>query len=598
MIFLYIFLGLFAAFLIYFIVSLIWGKPICINLLYNRVFLAFLTRSPELLTQLGILEGLGINFHNAKLADESEKSYLKMYKLAEKNLRTLKSYNRKHQSPSQLLSTDIAVWFIDDIVRGKEFRHHDYPFNQMFGVQNDLPAFMTTIHPVNNRANARNYIKRLRRFDVKLGQVLDGVKIRESEGIVPPKFVVQKVLEEMRNFVAVKPTANALYTVYKEKIGKLKLSKKQKATLLSDCEKAIREVVYPAYQKLIEYHEHAEKIATKDDGVWKLPHGDKYYAHCLRSNTTTDLSPAQVHEIGLKEVARIEKEMKSILKQLKYPEDDVSGMMLKFSKEKRFQYPDTEAGRKQCLADYQKIIDHVNQNLGDVFDVRPKAGVKVERIPEFREKNSAGAYYMTPSVDGSRPGVFYANLRDMKEVAKWAMKTLAYHEAIPGHHFQLALAQELKGLPFFRKVIPFTAYVEGWALYAEKLAREFGFMGDPYSELGYLQSEIFRAVRLVVDTGIHYKHWTREKAIKYMKEHTGSPDKEVVAEIERYIVMPGQACAYKVGELKIITLRQKAQKALGKKFDIKRFHNAVLQNGSMPLGILERVVGNYIKTGG
>ena len=307
MIFLYIFLGLFAAFLIYFIVSLIWGKPICINLLYNRVFLAFLTRSPELLTQLGILEGLGINFHNAKLADESEKSYLKMYKLAEKNLRTLKSYNRKHQSPSQLLSTDIAVWFIDDIVRGKEFRHHDYPFNQMFGVQNDLPAFMTTIHPVNNRANARNYIKRLRRFDVKLGQVLDGVKIRESEGIVPPKFVVQKVLEEMRNFVAVKPTANALYTVYKEKIGKLKLSKKQKATLLSDCEKAIREVVYPAYQKLIEYHEHAEKIATKDDGVWKLPHGDKYYAHCLRSNTTTDLSPAQVHEIGLKEVARIEK---------------------------------------------------------------------------------------------------------------------------------------------------------------------------------------------------------------------------------------------------------------------------------------------------
>jgi uncharacterized protein (DUF885 family) len=598
MIYLYIFLGLLALFIIYFIVSLFWGKPISISLLYNRVFLSFLTRSPELLTQLGMLEGLGINFHNARLGDESEKSYSKMYQSTEKNLHILKSYNRKHQTASQLLSTDIASWFIDDIVQGKEFRHHAYPFNQMFGVQNELPAFMTTIHPVNNLSNARNYIKRLRRFDVKLGQVLNGVKIRESEGVVPPRFVVQKVLEEMRNFTAGKPTTNALYTVYKDKIDKLKLFKKQKIGLLANCEKAIKDVVYPTYQKLIEYHVHAEKVATNDDGVWKLPKGDKYYAHTLRSNTTTDLTPAEVYEIGLKEVARIEKEMKTILKQLKYPTDDVFGLMHKFSTEKRFQYPDTDDGRKQCLADYQKILDHIDKNLGEIFDIRPKAGVKVERIPLFREKNSAGAYYMTPSLDGSRPGVFYANLRDMKEVSKWAMKTLAYHEAIPGHHFQLAVAQELKGLPFFRKVIPFTAYVEGWALYAEKLAREYGFMGDPFSELGYLQSEIFRAVRLVVDTGIHYKHWTREKAIKYMKDHTGSPDKEVVAEIERYIVMPGQACAYKVGELKIVSLRQKTQKALGKKFDIKKFHNVVLKNGSMPLDILERVVDSYIQAGG
>lgn len=598
MIFVYIFLALVAAFLIYFIVSLIWGKPVSINLLYNRAFLAFLTRSPELLTQLGFLEGMGINFHNAKLADESEKSILKMYKIAEKNLRVLESYSRKRQSPAQLLSTDIAGWFIDDLVRGKEYRHHDYPFNQLFGVQNDLPAFMTTIHPINNRVNARNYIKRLRRFDVKLGQVLDGVKIRGSKGVIPPRFVIQRVLEEMWNFIAVKPTANALYTVYKEKIGKLKLSKKQKDALLAGCEEAIREVVYPAYQKLIEYHERVEKIATNDDGVWKLPDGDHYYAHCLRSNTTTEMTPAEVHALGLKEVARIEKEMKAILKQLKYPTTDISGMILKFAKEKRFQYPNTDAGRKQCLADYQKIIDHVDKNLEEVFDIRPKVGVKVERVPEFREKNCAGAYYNIPSLDGSRPGVFYANLRDMKEIAKWGMKTLAYHEAIPGHHFQLALAQELKGLPFFRRVIPFTVYAEGWALYAEKLAQEYGFLDDPYSELGYLQSEIFRAVRLVVDTGIHYKHWTREKAIRYMQDHTGSNEKEVISEIERYIVMPGQACAYKVGELKIVALRQKAQKALGKKFNIREFHNAVLKNGSLPLDVLKKVVDNYIQTGG
>ena len=448
---------------------------------------------------------------------------------------------------------------------------------------------------MNNLVNARNYLKRLRRFDVKFGQILDGVKLRESEGILPPRFVIQHVLDEMRSFIAMKPAQNILYTVYKDKLGKLKVSDKQRSALLKECEQTVKEIVYPTYQKLIDYHEHALKIATRDDGVWKLPDGDRYYAHMLRSNTTSDLTPQEVHSLGLKEVARIEKEMRGILKQLKYPTENISRLMLKFAAEKRFQYPNTAAGRKQCLADYQKILDHVDQNLGDVFEIRPKAGVKVERIPEFREKTSAGAYYNIPSLDGRRPGVFYANLRDMREIPKWGMKTLAYHEAIPGHHFQLALAQELKGMPIFRKVIPFIAYVEGWALYAEKLTREYGFMDDPYSELGYLQSEIFRAVRLVVDTGIHYKHWTREKAIKYMSEHTGSNEKEVVSEIERYIVMPGQACSYKVGELKIVSLREKAKKALGRKFDIKKFHNAVLQNGAMPLQILERVVDDYIQ---
>jgi uncharacterized protein (DUF885 family) len=584
MIFLYVALFFAVAFLIYFIISSIWFKPISIGILYNRFFLGFLTRSPELVTQLGFLEGLGINFHNSKLADESDEAVQKIFKISKKNLKVLKSYSRKHQSPSQLLSTDIAGWFIDDIVRSERFRHHDYPFNQMFGVQNEVPTFMTTMHPINNLTNARNYIKRLRKFDVKFEQILDGVKIRESKGVIPPKFVVRHVLEGMHNFIAPKPTGNTLYTVYKEKLGKLKINSNQKNALLMNCENAIKQVVYPTFRKLIEYHEHVEKIATRDDGVWKLPEGDTYYAHCLRSNTTTDLTPEEVHTLGLKEVARIEKEMKTILKKLKYPTNDVSKMMLKFSKEKRFQYPNTDAGRKQCLADYQTIINHVDQNLGDVFDIRPKVGVK--------------AYYNIPSLDGSRPGVFYANLRDMKEIAKWGMKTLAYHEAIPGHHFQLALAQELKGLPMFRKVIPFTAYAEGWALYAEKLAHEYGFLDDPYSELGYLQSEIFRAVRLVVDTGIHFKRWTREKAIQYMSDHTGSNEKEVVSEIERYIVMPGQACAYKVGELKIVALREKAKKALGRKFDIKKFHNAVLKNGSMPLDILERVVDNYIRSGG
>jgi uncharacterized protein (DUF885 family) len=273
---------------------------------------------------------------------------------------------------------------------------------------------------------------------------------------------------------------------------------------------------------------------------------------------------------------------------------DISTQLQAFNTEPRFLYPDTDEGRQQALSDYQAIIDHIDQNLGSLFDKRPKMGVKVERIPEFKEKTAPGAYYNPPSMDGTRPGVFYANLRDMNEVPQFGMRTLAYHEAIPGHHFQLALAQELKGLPIFRQILPFTAYAEGWALYAEKLAYEHGFLPDAYSRLGYLASELFRAVRLVVDTGIHAKRWTRQQAIEYLLAHTGMPEASIVSEVERYIVMPGQACSYKIGELKIVELRRQAQQALGERFNIKEFHNILLMNGSMPLQILEDQVQEYI----
>ncbi len=473
--------------------------------------------------------------------------------------------------------------------------YHDYPLNQMFGLQSEFPNFMTTLHPVNNRVNARNYIKRLNKVGVKFDQILEGLHIREEKGIIPPRFVIRRVLDEMTTFTKIPVKENSLHTVYAEKLAKLKLDPKIQQNLLDEADKAIQTVVYPAYQRLIDYFTTLEPKANEDDGYWKLPDGDGCYAYKLRSNTTTEFTPQEVHEIGLSEVNRIETEMKGILKGLGLPTNKIAKTIQELSKDPRFLFPNTDDGRADALAEYQRIIDHVNQNLNHLFDLRPAVGVKVERIPEFREKTSAGAYYMLPSMDGKRPGVFYANLRDMNEVVKFGMRTLAYHEAIPGHHFQLSIAQGLKGLPIFRRLLPFTAYIEGWALYAEKLSRENGFMEDSYSELGYLQSELFRAVRLVVDTGIHYKRWTRQQAIDYMAEHTGMPDASVVSEVERYIVMPGQACAYKLGEIKIVQLRQKAQKALAERFDIKKFHNAVLRNGAMPLDLLEQEIENYIK---
>ncbi|HWQ46122.1 MAG TPA: DUF885 domain-containing protein, partial [Longilinea sp.] len=510
-------------------------------------------------------------------------------------LAILRSYDLNKQTPTQQLSTKILDYFMDIQARGEKFMYHDYPLNQMFGLQSEFPNFMTTLHPVNNALNARNYIKRLNKVGIKFDQTLEGLRIREEKGVIPPRFVIRRVLDEMTAFIKTPITDNSLYTVYAEKLAKLKLDKTRQQGLLADTEKSIGTVVYPAYQRLIDYFTTLEPKATDDDGLWKLPDGDACYAYQLRSNTTTEFTPQEVHEIGLSEVDRIETEMRGILKGLGLPTNKIAKTIQELSKDPRFLYPNTDEGRAEALAEYQRIIDHVNQNLDNLFDLRPAVGVKVERIPEFREKTSAGAYYMLPSMDGKRPGVFYANLRDMNEVVKFGMRTLAYHEAIPGHHFQLSIAQGLKGLPTFRRILPFTAYIEGWALYAEKLARENGFMEDTYSELGYLQSELFRSVRLVVDTGIHFKRWTRQQAIDYMIEHTGMPDASVVSEIERYIVMPGQACAYKLGEIKIVQLRQKALKTLGDSFNIKKFHNTVLKNGAMPLYLLEQEIDRYIQ---
>ena len=257
-------------------------------------------------------------------------------------------------------------------------------------------------------------------------------------------------------------------------------------------------------------------------------------------------------------------------------------------------YPDSDVGRTQIIADFQRIIDEVDHGLGDTFNVRPKVGVKVERVPQFREKTAPGAYYNPPAFDGSRPGIFYINLRSTGEVARFGMRTLAYHEAIPGHHFQTTIQQELTGVPTFRKVLPFTAFSEGWALYTERLAWEMGFEQAPLDNLGRLQAEMFRAVRLVVDTGMHQRRWTREQAIKYMLEKTGMPEGEVVSEIERYLVNPGQALAYKVGMNKILALREQAKSELDGKFVLSRFHDMILTGGDMPLTLLEQRVRDWI----
>ncbi|MGB1200722.1 MAG: DUF885 domain-containing protein, partial [Cognaticolwellia aestuarii] len=563
----------------------------------DRTLIKMAFESPETLTSLGFLESLGINGHNAELDDDSPEKTDELYEKLPKIKQTLNAYSDESLNENDKLSKEIALYLLDYAEQAKPYRYHNYPVNQLFGVQNGYPSFMEAQHQVNKVEDAEHYISRLEKVRVKFAQNLNGIQIRTEKGIIPPKFVIERVLTEMNDFIATPPQENILYTSLKEKmINASEISGTDRNRLLALAEINITDNVYPAYQLLIDYFTQLKAKAGTDDGLWHLPDGEQAYALSLKFFTTTNYTADEIHNTGLSEVARIQNEILTILAEQGFDvSQGFSHAIEALAADEQFYYEDSDQGRAQILADYQKILDEIDANLDDAFRIRPKAGMEVVRIPEFKEKTAPGAYYQQPAIDGSRPGRFFANLYDIKATPKYGMRTLAYHEGIPGHHFQIAIAMELEGMPFLRRMSPFTAYTEGWALYTERLAWELGFQDDPFDNIGRLQAELFRAVRLVVDTGIHHKRWTREQAINYMKTNTGMAQSDVVSEIERYIVMPGQATSYKVGMMKILELRERAKSVLGDRFDLRDFHDVVLKNGAVPLDILERLVEQYIE---
>ncbi len=578
-------------------VNVWYFKPLSLDWYYGRVFAKFALQQPELMTSLRLLDRFGLDFYNDEFSDSSPAAEREQAEYWRREYAVFKRYDREDYQGQRLLSYDVWDYFMGTQVEGMRWMYHNFPVNQMFGVQSGLPNFMAQQHLIDNRGDAEDYITRLELFPIKFGQVIEGLRIREEKGILPPRFTIEKVLSQMHDFIAAPPAENMLYTSFAEKLDKLPaeaLGEDDKQTLLSGVSAAIADRVYPAYRELIAYVESIAPQATSNDGVWRLPDGDAYYAYQVRENTTTDMTPDEIHELGLREVARISAEMEAILAAEGLTEGTIGERVQQIAGRADQLYPDSDAGRERILADYQTIIDEVNAAMGDYFDLKPAVGVEVKRVPEFSEKTAPGAYYQPASLDGQRPGAFFANLRDVTEIPRFGMRTLAYHEAIPGHHFQIAITQKLEGLPMFRRLVPFTAYSEGWALYAERLAWEAGFQDEPLNNLGRLQAEMFRAVRLVVDTGMHRRHWTREEAIDYMIAHTGMGDKEVEAEIERYLVNPGQALAYKVGMMKILELREKAKRELGDRFDLKAYHDQVLGNGALPMTLLERVIDEWI----
>ncbi len=577
--------------------KLIWGKPLNIDHFFERYLIGAALSEPEILTMVGIVDNTMLDFHSHKLSDASPAHTYAMLERDEEYLEMLRRYNRDNLSGQKAVSYDMVEWLLKSNIEGGKWAFHDYPVNQTLGVQSALPSFMTTHHQIKDKNSAENYIHRLRAFQEKFEQLRESVLYRADRGVIPPAFVIDHVLKEMNEFIAQPAEENPLFDNFKTNLEELDtLSETERDQLLDDALSAVQNEVTNGYQALIDKFSELHTSAPENVGAWTLPDGDEYYRHLTRMHTTLPLTPEEVHQTGLREVERIKNEMFVLFDEIDISGESVAERFTALDEKPGMFYPDSAGVHDQIIADYTEMIDYLYEETKPLFKRTPKADVEVRRVPEYSETTAPFAYYSIPAMDGSRPGIFFINLRSIDEISKYGMMTLAAHEGVPGHHFQLALAQEIENVPTIRKLYPFTAYAEGWALYTEWVIEEIGFYeDDPYGNLGRLQAEMFRAVRLVVDTGIHLKRWTRDEAIDYMYEHTGMAMGDVVAEIERYIVMPGQALAYKIGMMHIQELRQKAEAELGNQFDIAEFHDIILMNGSLPMEIVSAVVDNYIE---
>ena len=505
---------------------------------------------------------------------------------ARAGLETLAKFDRTRFSATQRISADMLAWQLDSIVRNAAFIDQEFVFNQFAGQQVNLVNFLSQTHPVRNRRDIENYLARLGLVAAYLDEATAQARDRGNRGFLPPKFILTSTLAQFDRFLADPPDKNVLVASLDERAALLAdLPATDHATLVASATQTVREQIIPAFQRARALLDAQLPSATDAAGLSRLPDGDKAYAAALRHFTTTDLTAAQIHAIGLAEVARIEAKMDGLLRSLGYTEGSIKDRYARLNLDS--QPPAEPDPRPALIARYEEILADAVKRAAPLFDLLPAAPCVVKRVPPFTEKSSS-AHYTTPARDGSRPGIFWAPLPGPVFRILY-MRTLTYHEAIPGHHYQIALQQEMTDLPRFRRDRVFgfiSAHGEGWALYAEQLASEFGwYEGDTKGLIGQLEAELFRARRLVVDTGLHAMKWTRQQAIDYGI---------LPSEVERYVVVPGQACSYKIGMLRFLELREKARHALGEKFQLKEFHNAVLRAGTVPLAVLENVVDDYI----
>ncbi len=545
---------------------------------------------------------LGLKTNGDKWDDLSEAHRLDNFDRVQRELADLReNFTSPVILPEGRLSYRLYEYRCEHLINDFAWRNHEYPVSQIDGWQQEIPSFLMNIHHIEKLEDAQAYLARLHGIGVVVDQVIERMRLGESAGVLAPKFAYANVLRDCRNLLTGAPFDkqlsgdSPLWADFSAKIDDLDVGPGVKQALRGDAIKLLITSVRPAFLKLMYVCEQQAERATTDDGVWKHPDGTAYYANRLGYHTTTDMSAAEIHAFGLSEVERIHSEMQGIMQRVGFGKE-LKDFFAFLKTDPRFYFPQTAEGKAAYIVRAEEIIAGMNARLDEVFVRKPHAPLVVRPVEAFREQSATAAFYQSAGAFDKRPGTYYINTYDMKVMSKFEMESLAYHEGIPGHHMQIALAQEMDGLPRFRRFSGYTAYAEGWGLYCERLAKEMGFYQDPYSDFGRLSSELWRACRLVVDTGIHMddKRWTRAQSITYLTENTPNAVTDIENSVERYIVDPGQATAYKIGMAKIIDLREAAKATLGDKFDLKGFHNAVLSGGSVPLTILADIVDDWV----
>lgn len=562
---------------------------------FEEIFQRNLANSPIFQAQLGMkTERYG------EWDDFSDKEAIRQDKETKDDLAKLHAeFDYNALSEQSKVSYRIFEFLQERAIEDFKYRFHGYAFSTMNNPATFPATFLQNVHRVDNVSDAEDYVSRIEKIDVAIGQLIEGMDMAAERDIVPTSFSFDPVLEDTTNMITGAPfddngEDNAIYSDFKSKVEALEISKAEKARLISEAEAALTGPFKSSYEKFIANVSSLRDRSHGPNGVWALSQGKEYYENRIAFWTSEkDLSAAKIHKTGLKEVKRIRKEMKEIMKQVGF-----DGSLAEFFEFLRTDpsnfFPNTEEGRQAYLEQSKAYIDSIYADVDKYFNILPKAPLEVRAVEKWREETAPIAFYNRPSPDGSRPGIYYTNLKDMTTKQKHEMETVAYHEGAPGHHFQIAIQQELTGVPTFQKFAFFGAYTEGWGLYSERLAKEQGRFTDPMQDFGRLQNEMLRACRLVVDTGGHSKEWTREEMIQFMLDNNPMTEEDATKEIERYLDLPGQALSYKIGMIKILELREKAKTALGDDFDIRDFHDVVLKNGAVALPILEELVDAYI----
>lgn len=560
----------------------------------DEFFFAWVQRDPEWFSELRAF-GDDVDPYGDLLSDVSLAAQQDNLRFARSALTRLRRYDLSEADGDTRVSAEALAWYLDDYVRGEPFLLSDYPVNQYDGEQLRLIAFMTDVHVIRSPLDAENYVVRLSKFGVRVEQLLEGLRAREVRGVIPPRPILAKVVAGLREFLAQPPAENPLVATFRARLAAVEgLESAEAEGLVAAAAEQVAETVYPAYHELSRYVEGLMSGAPEQAGVWRLPNGEAYYAHLVRHHTTLDIQPSEIHELGLREVERLQTQLRGVFAALGFEAESFGDVVRaywdSFPESEPHYHPADTAGRERALAAYRALTDDARRHFADRFATMPQVPVAVEPFPPWQQEGATAATYVPPSLDGRRPGVFYVNLG--RPVFRPRMQTLVYHEAIPGHHVQLGLQREAQRLPTFSRVVSFTAFSEGWAFYAERLALEQGLYEDAHSAISNLWYELLRSARLVVDTGLHHERWWRRDAMEWMRENLGD---EQEAQVDRYIVRPAEALAYKIGEIRLLELRRRAQQELGARFEIVRFHDAMLSRGSLPLAVLERALERFIE---